>query len=509
MTRVVLANLLSLLLLSASLSVLYVWTSLDTERVLERSSSSSSSSRRTESRPDPPQPDPLQPDPLQQVTDPPSAKTLRALLAVPGVHRGGGGGGRGGGLVHIHHNLTGSGGGRSPDHQHNDAEQQEKEDVMEQEEVTEQEVEEEGGGCFWSRRLEEQLPAGFTEPRGRAWRERVRAQRVVRLEPGCGRTSNQLATLADGGRACVRYGINADQVQGEALTACLAALLGITNLPPVALSRLGGVAGLGGAGGGAGGGGVGGEQWAAVRRRVEALQWSDRAVVSLTEWVANLTGVVTPDLLRQQEEGAAGGTGGGGGTGGRAGRGVGGVGAGVAGGGGGDGGLHPLRPELRNKTRAELLELAQWSDLILLDYVTANFDRLVSSLFSRQWDPRVMERHTNNLLRVPAADLLVFLDNEAGLVHGYRVLDMWERYHEAALASVCVFRRRTARRVAELHGRRDAAARLLRRYRDTEPLLAPVLGFLSEEHAGLLQARVDRVHRHIQRCQEKYPAVAL
>ena len=210
---------------------------------------------------------------------------------------------------------------------------------------------------------------------------------------------------------------------------------------------------------------------------MEGLQWSERAVVSLTEWVANLSGVVTPALLRQE-----GGDGGGGG--------------------GGGGGLHPFRHELRNKTRAELFELMQWSDLILLDYLTANFDRLVSNLFSLQWDPRVMERDTNNLLRAPRGDLL-FIDNEAGLVHGYRVLDMWEKYHDTVLGSVCVFRRRTARRVAEMSARQDARARLLELYRDTEPL-APVLGFLSDEHAGLLQARIDTVHRHISHCKENY-----
>lgn len=306
-------------------------------------------------------------------------------------------------------------------------------------------------GIFWSDWLEELLPAGFTEEYARAWRERARTQRVVRLEPGCGRRSNQLATFADGSRACVRYGINADQVQGEALTYYLASLLGITNLPPLALSQLR----------------LGGGQWEAVRARVGELQWSDGAVVSLTQWLSNLTGVVTPAPLRQDS-----------------------------------GGLHPGLVELRNKTAAELLELMQWSDLIILDYLTANFDRLVSNLFSRQWDSRVMERDTNNLLRTPRGDL-VFIDNEAGLVHGFRVLSMWEKYHSTVLSSVCVFRRRTGRRVAELHGRADSRGRLLERYRASEPLSAR-LGFLSDEHAAVLQGRIDSLHKHITRCKANY-----
>lgn len=307
------------------------------------------------------------------------------------------------------------------------------------------------GGIFWSEWLEELFSAGFAEEYSREWQERVRTYRIVKLEPGCGRISNQLATFADGTKACVRYGINVDQVQGEVLTYYLARLLGITNLPPLVLSQLSPES----------------EQWAAVRTRTDALQWSDRAVVSLTEWVANLSGVVTPGPLRQESSG-----------------------------------LHPRLQELDNKTTAELLELMQWTDLILFDYLTANFDRLVSNLFSRQWDSRVMERDTNNLLKTPDGDI-VFIDNEAGLVHGYRVLDMWEKYHSAVLSSVCVFRRRTARRVAELHRRRDSRKVLLELYRDSEPLSSQ-LGFLSDEHAGILQDRIGRLHKHISHCKGTY-----
>lgn len=306
-------------------------------------------------------------------------------------------------------------------------------------------------GIFWSERLEELLPVGFTEEYAREWREKAREYRIVKLETGCGRISNQLATFEDGSKACVRYGINADQVQGETLTYYLASLLGITNLPPLVLSQLSSDS----------------EQWQAVRTRVEGLQWSERAVVSLTQWVSNLTGVVTPAPLRQESSG-----------------------------------LHPGLRQLWNQSTGELLELMQWTDLIMLDYLTANFDRLVSNLFSLQWDSRIMERDTNNLLKTPRGDL-VFIDNEAGLVHGFRVLNMWEKYHETVLGSVCVFRRRTAQRLAELHRRRDVRTRLMEVYRDSEPLSFH-LGFLSDEHAALLQDRIDTLHRHTLHCKVKY-----
>ncbi|XP_015282117.1 PREDICTED: four-jointed box protein 1 [Gekko japonicus] len=310
------------------------------------------------------------------------------------------------------------------------------------------------GGIFWSRALEAQVPPGFSAEETASWLRAARAARVVSLERGgCGRSSNRLARLSDGSRACVRYGINPEQIQGEALSYHLAELLGIQErLPPLALSR---VEARGG-------------QWAPVREELRGSHWAEGAVVSLARWVDNLTDVVAPALWRAE-----------------AGR-----------------RLQTLAAgELRGLGPAQLVELVQWSDLILFDYLTANFDRLVSNLFSLQWDPRVMHRATSNLLRAPNGGL-VFLDNEAGLVHGYRLLAMWDQYNEPLLRSVCLFREATAQRVRELHRLRNAAAELRRLYRTREPL-AETLGFLSDQQAQLLQDRVDLVHKHILHCKAK------
>ncbi|XP_054827855.1 four-jointed box protein 1 [Eublepharis macularius] len=310
------------------------------------------------------------------------------------------------------------------------------------------------GGIFWSRALEAQVPPGFSAEETASWLQAAREARVVSLERGgCGRSSNRLARLSDGSRACVRYGINPEQIQGEALSYHLAELLGIQGrLPPLALSR---VEARGG-------------QWAQVREELRGSHWAEGAVVSLAQWVDNLTDVVAPAPWRAE-----------------AGR-----------------RLQPLAAgELRGLAPAQLVELVQWSDLILFDYLTANFDRLVSNLFSLQWDPRVMQRATSNLHRAPNGGL-VFLDNEAGLVHGYRLLAMWDKYNEPLLRSLCLFREATAQRVRELHRLRNAAAELRRLYRTREPL-AEALGFLSDQQAQLLQDRVDLVHKHILHCKAR------
>ncbi|KAF7702184.1 four-jointed box protein 1 [Silurus meridionalis] len=405
------ANLAALLLLCTCAGVLHFWSGV--EKRMERNR------RSVQDRSADPEPSPDLPG------------TFRALLAVPSVSRS----------QSLHPNTS--------DNERKDQGRGFESTVRElhaSKNQTEQILED---GIFWSRSLEDGVSAGFGEEDARTWKQRVRRGRVVSLEPGCGRTSNQLATFADGSRACVRYGINPEQVQGETLSYYLAALLGITNVPPLALLRLDG------------------EQWTHVRGRMEALQWTPSAVVSLSEWIAELSPADVPAPFHRSGAG-----------------------------------LLPLQPELQTKSKADLLELVQWSDLLLFDYITANFDRLVSNLFSLQWDAKAMERDASNLLRTPRGSL-VFIDNEAGLVHGYRVLDMWEKYHGAALGSVCVFRRKTARRVAELHRRRDTRARLLQLYRDSEPL-AHELGFLSDEHARILQVRIDTVHEHILHCKERH-----
>ncbi|XP_016396504.1 four-jointed box protein 1-like [Sinocyclocheilus rhinocerous] len=303
---------------------------------------------------------------------------------------------------------------------------------------------------FWSSWLDGLSTRVFGVEHERKWREQVRDARVVVLEAGCGRPTNRLATFADGTRACVRYGIDADQVLGETLSYYLAELLGISNLPPLALSKLN----------------LSSEQWARVRGNIEALEWSPNAIVSLTEFIPNVTGVFIPLHLRKQQAG----------------------------------GLQLSAENISNMTVTYLVELMQWSDLIIFDYLTANFDRIVSHIFSLQWDARVMERTTNNLLKTSNGHLL-FIDNEAGLVHGYRVLDLWERYHRLLLGSSCIFRRSTVRRVSELKRSGNSATLLCELYRAREPL-ARELGSLSEEQALTLQNRIDVVYKHIKQCAE-------
>uniref|UniRef100_A0A8C5MSI9 Four-jointed box kinase 1 n=1 Tax=Leptobrachium leishanense TaxID=445787 RepID=A0A8C5MSI9_9ANUR len=303
-------------------------------------------------------------------------------------------------------------------------------------------------GIFWSQEVEWSLPQGFPEENVLRWQKSARTAFIVSLEKGCGRSTNRLATLSDGSRVCVRYGINPEQIQGEVLSFYLSRLLGLRGVPPCVLSK------------------VGSAPWSPVQAKLASAGWEPGSIVSLTPWVQNLSTVLPPRALRAE-----------------------------------DGQLRPLKDELRSDLE-DTVELAQWGDLIIFDFLTANFDRLVSNMFSLQWDPRVMQRGTNNLHRTPDGTL-VLLDNEAGLFHGYRLRDTWDKYNKQLLETVCMFRRGVAHRLREFHVEQNTAQELHSLYVHSEPM-AEELGLLSEAEAQVLQERVGLLYRHILNCQDRY-----
>merc|ERR1711971_187370 len=73
----------------------------------------------------------------------------------------------------------------------------------------------------------------------------------------------------------------AEFVQGEVMAFYLARLLGITNTPAVALSK------------------VSGSQWTEVKGEMESAEWSPDAVVALIQWIPKLTKDTVPSVLRE------------------------------------------------------------------------------------------------------------------------------------------------------------------------------------------------------------------
>ncbi|KAK4298881.1 hypothetical protein Pmani_028806 [Petrolisthes manimaculis] len=307
---------------------------------------------------------------------------------------------------------------------------------------------------YWGAAVEEALPRGFPDSEVESWRKLIRRQAVARLQDGCGRMQNRLLTFTNGTRSCCRYRQNHDQIQGEIFSFYLSRLLGLTNVPPSALGVVR----------------AGAWQWAGVGNQLALAQWAEERPVVMTRFVEDLAPAHIPVPLRPTRRR-----------------------------------LHPLEVEsLDPRDLAGLAELAQWSDLIVFDYLTANLDRVVNNLYNMQWNPGMMEAPAHNLARHVPSGLLVFLDNESGLLHGYRLLDKYETFHASLLNALCVFRRSTADSIKRLVMAKDVGERLKKMFRRHEPDLQDVLPPIPDKSVKILNERLASVHKQISRCERMY-----
>ncbi|XP_017014961.3 extracellular serine/threonine protein kinase four-jointed [Drosophila takahashii] len=355
---------------------------------------------------------------------------------------------------------------------------------------------------FWGPIVEQSLPKGFASQDQLAWERFVGEQgRVVRLEQGCGRMQNRLVVFADGTRACARYRQNTDQIQGEIFSYYLGQLLNISNLAPSAATVVD----------------TSTFSWAAALGDISQAQWKEHRPVVLTRWLSDLepAGIPQPfqplerhlnrhdvyNLTRHMQQsqpgtqqtqgllkrlGAASSPGSA-----HQSNAIEETGTGTA----------TLRATGNGALVQRLIELAQWSDLIVFDYLIANLDRVVNNLYNFQWNADIMAAPAHNLARQSASQLLVFLDNESGLLHGYRLLKKYEAYHSLLLDNLCVFRRPTIEALRRL--RAAGAGRRLRDLfeRTTSAGVRDVLPSLPDKSVKILVERIDRVLGQVQKCQ--------
>ncbi|KAK2182769.1 hypothetical protein NP493_337g02020 [Ridgeia piscesae] len=307
-------------------------------------------------------------------------------------------------------------------------------------------------GVFWSNEIEAMAPDRFSDADVARWRRKTEAARVVTLDAGCGMMQNRHLVFDDATHACARYRINADQIQGDVFSFYLSRLLGVGHVPPAVLATTKRRRHL----------------WSGVDSQLVAAQWSSGRAFVLTPWVPGLEpAFIPPDLRRDNRT------------------------------------LHPTPAAMENKTHGELVELLQWSDLIVFDYLTANVDRVVNNMFNKQWNDHMMDSPTHNLERSAPSGLLVFLDNESGLFHSYRLLDKYAHYHDSLLGSLCVFRRQTALRVQTLYRDGDVGTKLVELFENHEPLHSEI-PTIPAENMQMLHRRLGDVHRQILKCQRTF-----
>ncbi|CAH1407246.1 unnamed protein product [Nezara viridula] len=302
-------------------------------------------------------------------------------------------------------------------------------------------------GIYWGEQVEASLPTGYGEPEAERWRRFIKSNPVVKIEEGCGRMQNRMLTFEDGTKACCRYRQNTDQIQGELFSFYLGRLLGITNLAPSALGVVQSRDPV----------------WSKVRSQINLAQWAEERPVVLTKYVDDLGPAQIPKSLRTPSR--------------------------------------KLHPQDVQGDKERLIELAQWSDLIVFDYLTANLDRIVNNLYNLQWNPGMMDAPAHNLAKSSKSNLLLFLDNESGLLHGYRLLDKYESYHSVLLNALCVFRRSTVEMVEQLR-RSGNVGDLLNSRLSSERDAIPGL---PDKSARILNDRLNRVHDQVEWCKKQYP----
>lgn len=314
---------------------------------------------------------------------------------------------------------------------------------------------------FWGPMIETHLPRGFTKRHAKEWLNYLNHTEVAQLEPGCGRMQNRLVRFRDGSMACARYRQNTDQLQGELFSFYLGQLLNLTNLVPSAASVLD----------------FDSQLWSGAVDDVTEAQWKKGRPVVLTKWVVNLEPAGIPKQFQPVNK-------------------------------------HLNKLDVKNLTESldrlsrqdfitKIVELAQWSDLIVFDYLIANLDRVVNNLYNHQWNADIMEAPAHNLAKQVDSNLLIFLDNESGLLHGYRLLKKYETYHGLLLDNLCIFRQSTINTLRQL--RDNIGVKLNKLFEQTtSQSVRDVLPPLPDKSIKILVNRVDRVLDQVQKCRDTF-----
>nr|XP_045581769.1 extracellular serine/threonine protein kinase four-jointed-like isoform X1 [Procambarus clarkii] len=355
-------------------------------------------------------------------------------------------------------------------------------------------------GVIFSRAVEALLQeAGMSDGAVGEVQEQLRSREVKGLqEPTwerCGRPKNQWVELGGNTAACARYRYPDDYLLlGEVLSFYLARLLGVGHVPPVVLSE------------------PSTPRWAPVTSKMALAGWGDAPVVVLTPWIEGLVRDHMPSILldiilknstlsileeaattttteaspqpsenphklykvaRVTEQKSQ------------------------AGGGSGEqaeGSRREVRGSqaLKQASERDLARLLQWSDLLVFDYLTGNYDRVayMQDAADKERRPQILTTTIHNLVRSEKTDAIWLLDNESGLMDAYTLLygaadsaqsSRFSAFHTRMLESLCVFRRSTMEAVLGLAHQPQPHTLLVEFAKTHEPLFGKLPDPLSNE----------------------------
>jgi len=325
-------------------------------------------------------------------------------------------------------------------------------------------------GIYWASELEARLSPGPSDAQVQFKLQELRERKVQSLDKPdwlhCGRDKNRFVHFSDGGHACARFRANhAEFVQGEVMAFYLARLLGITNTPAVILSE------------------VSSNQWGTVHEQ----QWPKNSIVALIEWLPNLTKTTMPTILRKQllQQNSNPEV------------------------------YQPIDKNSEDFTsldETQLEHLVQWSDLVIFDYLTGNYDRMASmqDAAEKEDKPSILKETIHNLALSEDTGSLWYIDNESSFLDAYSLLYddentngvRFKKFHKEMLKSSCVFRKKTINRLFAMKKSLDPAQLLLEFVNVNEPLFQN----LPQIHSNSIfrqhfSQRIQEVWNWVQECQ--------
>lgn len=353
-------------------------------------------------------------------------------------------------------------------------------------------------GIYWSEAVEETISPGLSDDLVQDEILALRSRTVKSLDTPtwlkCGRDKNRFVTFSDGVHACARYREPDQQlVLGEVMSFYLARTLGLTNVPAVILSQVD----------------PNHPMWRRVTEDVATSDWRVGSVVALIQWIPSLQRSHMPAILRQAlkarttidtvtyDR--------------RASRDV-------------SRAASVAQARLRDLDITEAAEVAQWSDLVVFDYLTGNYDRVASmqDAAEREKRPEILSETVHNLVKSSDTGSLWMIDNESGMLDAYNLLYpepeerdsrsrteavRFQRMHSDMLQTLCVFRRSTVNKVFSLYRQGDAVTLLEDLVTRNEPVFKEMIGFLHIQKKDrawrkYFHQRVEEVWTWMKQCQE-------
>ena len=244
-------------------------------------------------------------------------------------------------------------------------------------------------GVNWDPALVESIPQVFTAEGDKDFIDKAHRLKIINITKGCSDYEKRMLILEDGTRVCSKHRVNYQQLQSELYSFHLSRMLNIYNIPPAVLVKIDYTT----------------PQWQDIIDDATRAGLKQGMIVVLTQYVDNLLPTYIPDLLQIKNEV-----------------------------------LLSTNISFKMTPEKTIVQLIQWTNLIVFDYITANSDRVMNALANLQWNPKVISMPVHNLYETSQGSI-VFIDNESGFWLGYKLASESENHRKlqkSYITRICI-----------------------------------------------------------------------